>query len=323
MPLGSGRIIYLILALLLITPGCTLVEVNLISKPSPLTETELSGEGRAKVVLIGLSGLLVEEPISSPILPFGGSESPLARLTEELDKAAEDDEVKGIVLKINSPGGTTSASDLIYHQLRRHAEKTGQKVVACLMGLAASGGYYVSLAADRIVAIPTGITGSIGVISLKFDLAGLMAKHGVKAEAIKSGPHKDMWSLFRPSTEEERAIIKDLIQDQFERFKGLVRERRSGVGEKELIEATSGRVMPASRALELGLIDKLGYPEEAFEAVKELAGLKKARLVLYHRPGAHRPNLYAQTGADSGSGNNLMNLAGSPRLYYLWLPGVR
>ena len=317
----SSKLALSVLALLL--SSCTLVQVNLGPSRKPLTETTVMGQGRAKVVLIDISGVLLEDNLGEGFLPWSGGAGLLDRLAEELTLAEEDEDVEALLVRIDSPGGSVSASDLIYHQLEAHKAETGHKIVVCLMGLAASGGYYTALAGDRILAIPTATTGSIGVISLKLNLAGLMDRYGIQAETIKSGTHKDMWSLFRPADESEKAIMQSLIDDFFDRFKELVREKRSGMDPEQFKTAFDGRIMSAAQALELGLVDGLAYPEEAFDAAKKLAGVEEARLVAYHRPGARRSNIYAGTEGGRGSVSALPIPSPGPRLMYLWLPGVR
>ena len=305
--------------------ACTMVELNLGPKMAPLRERTIAGSGQAKVLLVEISGLMYESrtrPVGPPGTP---RENLLSRLAEELDRARKDSKVKALMIKINSPGGSVSTADIMYHQINRYRRETGVKVVASLMSVAASGAYYAALAADRIVALPTTLTGSIGVIALKLNLAGLMNRYGVKAEAVKSAPLKDMWSPFRPASEEERRIMKGLIDEYMERFRSVVRENRPGMTSRQLEQAGRAQIFTAAQALELGLIDKLAYPDEAFEMAKKLAGLEEARLVVYHRPGAHRANFYAQS-RPSGPGfmnPELLGLAMTPQLMYLWLPGLR
>jgi protease-4 len=320
---GSRVGLWLLTGLLVLgLSSCTLVKINLAPEQEPLKERVIQGQGPDKVALLHLSGILLEDRLRRGLLPWSGREGVLSRLAEELAKAAADEEVKAVLVMINSPGGSVAASDLVFHQLETHRQKTGQKVVACLMGVAASGGYYSALAADRITALPTSTTGSIGAVALRLDISGLMEKYGLEAEAVRSGPHKDMWSLFRPSTGEERAIMQSLIDEFSGRFKSLVKERRPGMDKGSLEKAFDGRIFTAGQALELGLIDELAYPDQAFERAKELAGLKEARLVLYHRPGAYRPNFYAASKAWPGAGPALTGLTRGPHFMYLWQPGL-
>ncbi|MBU2546937.1 MAG: signal peptide peptidase SppA [Proteobacteria bacterium] len=304
--------------------GCTLLELNMGPRLAPLEERIIAGSGPDKVLLIDISGILLESRTRSLGTPFSPRENLLARLTEELDRARKDVRVKALLLKINSPGGSVTAADLMAHQIESYCAQTGAKSVAVLMSTAASGGYYVALAADRIVAVPTSVTGSIGVISLRLDVAELLARYGVKTDAVKSAPLKDMWSPFRPVTEEERRIMQALIDDLFERFKNRVREKRPGMTGEQLDRAATARIFTASQALELGLIDQVGYPDEAFEIAFKMAGLPRASLVAYHRPGGYRPNVYAESPAVSESdAPDWLGLAATPQMMYLWLPGWR
>ena len=150
----------------------------------------------------------------------------LVRVREELEKAAQDRKLKAVVLKINSPGGTVTASDILYHELDDFRRRTKLPMVAVMMDVAASGGYYIALAADTIVAHPTSVTGSIGVIMVTVNADGLLQKIGVTAAAIKSGPYKDMGSPLRALTPEERAIFQSVIDDLVRAVRG--QGRRSG-----------------------------------------------------------------------------------------------
>ncbi|MEW6266442.1 MAG: signal peptide peptidase SppA [Thermodesulfobacteriota bacterium] len=303
--------------------ACATIELNLGPRIAPLRERTIAGTGEDKILMVSLDGLLMIGGGRQSQLPYGVRESLIERLAEELDRAAEDKRIKALLVRIDSPGGTVSASDVVHHQIKRYKERTGAKVTACLMGVAASGGYYAAVAADRVIALPTTITGSIGVISLKLNLAGLMVRHGVETETVKSAPLKDMWSPFRPATDDERRIMKDLIGDMYMRFRETVRTGRPNMTPEQLDRAANAQVFTAAQALALGLIDRIGYPEDALEEAKKAAGLKEARLVVYQRPGAYRPNIYAQS-EEYGrwlEAADLLALAASPQLMYLWLPG--
>ena len=167
------------LALLLVLAGCVTVKVSLFEEAEPLKEKTISGYGRDKVLLMDVHGMVVEVAPSASWACFKGVTTP-SRVKEELEKAAKDDHIKAVVLKINSPGGTVSAADVILHELQGlQGRAPAVPVVVCLEGLAASGGYYVAQAGDTIMAYPTCITGSIGVIAMKFNFRGLMDKVGV------------------------------------------------------------------------------------------------------------------------------------------------
>jgi protease-4 len=243
-------------------------------------------------------------------------------MAEELDRARGDPQVKALLIKINSPGGSAAVADMIYHQIWRYRQETGVKIVANLMEVGASGGYYIALTADYITALPTTLTGSIGVVSLRLDLSRLMDKVGVEAEAVTSGRLKDMWSPFRPSTDEERRIMQSIIDEGFQQFRSLLIERRPDMTPDQIERAATARIFSASQALELGLIDAIAYPDEAFEAAMKAAGLEKARLVAYHRPQSYRANIYSPAVRPAVSLSTALSLASAPRLMYLWLPGL-
>src|SRR5581483_11145343 len=219
-----------------------------------------------------LSGLISDET-TRPLLSLG-QEAPrvpmLVRVREELKKAEKDERVRAIVLRINSPGGTVTASDIVYRELMDFKRRTRRPVIAVMMDLAASGGYYVALAADTIVAHPTTVTGSIGTIMISVNAEGLMQKLGLAANAVKSAERKDMGSPFRQMLPEERAIFQSVIDDLYRQFVAKVVERR------KLPEATArslgdGRVYTAEQALAHKLVDRIGYMPDAIDLAKRAA----------------------------------------------------
>lgn len=300
--------------------GCSVISLDLTPRVRPLQETTIEGTGRDKILLVELSGVLAEEPLitleARPPVPL------LARVREELQKAAEDDRVRAVVLRINSPGGTVTASDIVYHEISRFKARRKVPVVASILDVGASGGYYVALAADRIVAHPTTITGSIGVLMLNVNSGGLLEKIGVSANYVKSGAHKDMGSPFRGLTPDERAIFQEIIDRLYARFVELIaRERR--LEEARVRTIADGRVYTASEALALGLVDRIGYLEDAIALAREAAGLTEARVVTYHRPRQYRATVYsgADPPAPATSVADLARLVTSgPRFLYLWWP---
>ncbi len=305
----------LVFPFLLILAGCTLVEVNLFPRERPLKEVTLMGEGEARVVLVDVSGFLSTSRGSS-LLGITSRPSIVERVRRVLDRAAKDSRVKGLLLRINSPGGTVTAADILYHEISTEARRHKWPVVACLMEVAASGGYYVALSADRVVAHPTTVTGAVGVIALKLDIQGLLRKVGVRVEVYKSGAEKDTWFPFRPSTPEEERHIQEMIQAFSGRFFRLVEERRH-LSESSMAQVKTGRVFPASLALKLGLVDKTGYMEDAFSLVRKLAGLKKARLVAYLPPGKAQANVYS---GPLPSARGWLDLLTTGEAAYLWVP---
>jgi protease-4 len=297
------------LGLLLAAAGCVTVKVNLFEEGKPLKEQVVSGYGRDKILLLDITGLMVESSRPGLLSLLGATTSP-ARVKEMLDKARRDDRIKAVVLRLNSPGGTVSAADMIFHELRRFKEERRVPVVACCLGLTASGGYYAAQAADEIIAHPTTITGSIGVVAMKFNLKGLMDKVGVAPDTVKSGTFKDFWSPFKPASEEERRLMQGIIDEFHRRFVTVVAQGRR-LSPKEVQNLADGRVFTGPQALEVKLVDRLGYLEDAVAAAQKRAGLESARVVLYHRPDSHRPTIYSLAPELAGE------LAG-PQFFYLW-----
>jgi len=256
-------------------------------------------------------------------------ENPVSLFKEKLDKAAGDPRVKAVVVRINSPGGSVTASDLMYGELRAFRQRSGKPVIACLLDVGASGGYYVACAADRIYAHPTTVTGSIGVILITPEFSGTMEKLGVRAHIFKSGPLKDAGSMFRPMTDEDRSLLSGMIMEMYDRFLDVVRQSRPQLSEDHLRALADGRVFLGPEAKDQGLIDEVGTLEDALAAAKSAAGLGRQRVLVvqYARPLAHRPNVYARTD-DAPAQVNLINIelpewlrSASPQFLYLWAPG--
>jgi len=295
---------------LVLLAGCITVKVDLFEEAKPLKEKVISGAGRDKILLVDISGIIVES--RSRVSSLLGPATTPGRVKEELDKAAKDKRIKALVLRINSPGGTVSASDIIHHELLAFKKETGIPVVACLMGLATSGGYYLAQAGDVIVAHPTGITGSIGVIAMKLNLKGLMDKVGVEGEIVKSGQWKDFWSPFRPATPEEKKMMQEVINSYYQGFVAVVVQGRK-MSPEQVRKVADGRIYTTTQAKDLGLVDSLGYLEDAIKVAQKQAGLDQARVVRYHRPDSYRPNIYSQLPD--------LSMAVTPQFLYFWMPG--
>jgi protease-4 len=312
-----------IFASLLMLSGC--ITVNLPPGPGPLMEKEISGSGSAKVLMLDVSGVIS----STEGEGFYPIPSQVARLKEALLKAGADPGVKAILLRINSPGGTVTASDMIYHELRLFKQKRNIPIVASIMDVGASGGYYVAMAADKIVAHPSSVTGSLGVIMVTMNAQGLLEKIGVQAAAITSGPRKDMGSPFRAMTDEERAIFQNVINGFYEQFLTVIRDGRKNLSADTIRKLADGRIYSGEQAKTAGLIDGIGYLEDAVDLARREAGLTDARLVVYQQPGEYRHNVYSRLlgPSDGGAWNALTNFdlmalvrSGTPQFMYLWMP---
>jgi protease-4 len=318
----------LLLVVTLTTSGCVIPVggFGFLEGPRPLEETVVEGEGRDKILLMDVTGVITDEP-SKRAFGLVEEESTLGRVQSELKKAREDDRVKALVVHINSPGGGVTASDQIYSEIVRWKKEKGVPVVASLGDLAASGGYYVACAADRIVAYPTAVTGSIGVIMMGLNLEGLLAKIGVKNQTFKAGEYKDMLSPLRGATPEERRIIQTILDSMRARFVAVVKESRPRLDQGRFKEVTDGRILTATQALEAGLVDDVADLREALADAKQAAQLERAKVIVYARPPETRENIYSRAPAGPVQVNvlpvDLAGLAGSgPRFMYLWAPGV-
>lgn len=317
---GAARLAAAVLALL--GAGCITVELP-VGGRGELQETVVAGERGPKLLLLDVGGVLTEEEQSGSF-GLGGRESSVARLREQLDRAGEDDEIRGVLLRIDSPGGTVTASDILYREVLRFKEKSELPVVAACMGMCASGGYYLAMAADRVWAHPTAVTGSIGVIFTGVSLAGLMEKIGVEDQTLTSGSFKDAGSPLRRMTDAERAQLQSVIDDFHARFLEVVAAGRPQLSAEDLKRLADGRVFSARQAQAAGLVDELGYLEEVVDDLEQRAGIEESRVVAYHRPRERRENLYSVSVAGASRARSraaaLSALGREPGFFYLWWP---
>jgi protease-4 len=314
----------LALASLIALSGCSLVTLDFQPKIRPLEEQAVEGKGSSKILLLDLSGVLSDDVPGFSITTPPPRVPLLARVREELRKAEADERVKALIVRINSPGGTITASDILYHEILAFKARKKVPVIAAIMDVGASGGYYAALAADTIVVNPTTITGSIGVVMVTVNAQGLLEKIGVAPLAIKSGPMKDAGSPVRSLTDPERAVFQGIIDDMHGRFVGLIAQSRK-MPEDRVRGFADGRVYTAEQALKLGLVDRVGYLEDVVALAKERAGLDEAKVIMYHRPKEYRSNVYSLTPPPSTAESTLAQFVaalggGGPRFLYLWWP---
>ncbi len=266
-----------------------------LPETEPLEEKVLEGTGKPKILLIDLDGVISFKE-ERDLLGMGTRPSKVAFFREALLKAEEDPRISGVIVRINSPGGSVAASDAIYHEIMSFREKKKIPVHAFIMELGASGGYFVASAADRIVASPTAITGSIGVIAMKLNIERLLSKIGVSEETYKSAPKKDFWSPFRPSTPEEKRMFQDIIDKLYARFLEVVyASRKKVLTEKEVRTLADGRVLVSGEALKAGLIDGVAYLDEEIAQMKKDLHIERARVVTYVRPKTYKSNIYSES----------------------------
>lgn len=239
----------------------------------------------------------------------------------QLKAAREDRRVRGVIIRVNSPGGTISASDQIYKEIQKYREEVKKPVVAFMQGVAASGGYYTSVACDKIVAEPTTLTGSIGVISGWFVVRELLEeKLGILPVTVKSGQKKDWPSSFREPTTEELTYMQDkLITPAYERFLQIVAEgRKESLTPEEVRRLSDGSIYGAQEALEDKLIDEIGYLDRAVEMVKSMAGIDEAEVVEYRKPFSLADFLSYRSASLPKLDRNMLYELGTPQVLYLW-----
>jgi protease IV len=325
------KLIVFILAIsCLVFSGCAFTNVSLLPSTKPLEEQVLEGQGKPKILLVDLDG-----PISfkeeTDGLKLRKLPSKVAFFREALRKAEADLDIAGVIVRINSPGGTVAASDTIYHEIMSFKQRKKIPVHAYIMEIGASGGFYVASASDRIIASPTAVTGSIGVIGMRFNVEGLLGKIGVSEETYKSGPKKDFWSPFRSSTEDEKKMLQDIIDKLYARFVEVVyANRRKVLTEQEVKALADGRIFTAGGAFEAKLIDQVAYLDETVDSMKRALNIEQARVISYARPQTFKTNIYSESSEVSSGGPQIINLIainaeGLPffsgvQFMYLWNP---
>jgi protease-4 len=261
-------IILIVLFSLSLAAGIYLVISSTFSKSQAFT----SGGGLMK----GPNTIAVVDIDSA--ISFGGSgNNPFGQVSgmkqwiAQLKSVEEDPNVRAVILRINSPGGTVAATQEIYEQIKR-LKKNGKKVVVSMGDITASGGYYIACAADFIIANPGTLTGSIGVIMSGMDLSGIFQKYGIGYNVIKSGKFKDSLAFYRQMTAEEKALLQTVIMDSFNQFFNAVLEGRK-MSEKDLAKIADGRIFTGQQALAAGLVDELGDFQHAVDKAAELSGI--------------------------------------------------
>ena len=320
----AGLLVLLLLGVAL--SGCA--NINLVPtynapfKEQVVDKAKSGSSASAKVLIINIAGTIDD-------LPKGGllSQAPslLDSVLMQLKKAEKDPQVKTVLLKINTPGGGVTASDILYHELVAFKARTGKKLYIQMMDVAASGGYYIAMAGDHIQAHPSTVTGSVGVISVSADLSGLMDKVGVGVNVYKTGANKDMGSPFRTSNESDQQLFQGLVEEMASRFYEVVQDNRK-LSDEAMEAVKTARIYTGVSAKQAGLVDSLGYLSSATQDACELAGEKNCQVVTYRYQNnsnatAYSPSMAAQLNSPEMSLikapalNNALNL--KPGIYYL------
>lgn len=272
-----------------------------------------SSKGKGEVAWIKVRGVIAQDNTSGPFSTPSGASA----IAKKIREAGADKNVKAIVIDINSPGGTVASVQNIYSEILN--AKKNKKVVALFRDVAASGGFYIAMAADKIVAEPGTITGSVGVIMQASNVEGLFDKIGVKVTPITSGKYKDIGSAYRPMSDAEKALLQDMVDDTYTQFFAAVKAGRPGVAADVLSEYTDGRIFTGQRAYNLGFIDKLGGEEDALKLAGELAGIKDPKIIS-SRSDSFRDFLFSVSSSmDEKSIIKQLESMATPSVAYLWV----
>ena len=248
------------------------------------TETVVlkGGNSSKKIAHIDVEGVITSAVSGG----FGSTRNMVEELKKKLRRAQDDPKISAILLRVNSPGGEVTASDVIYEAVKQVRDV--KPVVVFMDSVAASGGYYIACGASEIVATPTTITGSIGVIMQTPGAAKLLDKVGVEMRTFKSGAFKDTGSMSREMREDEKLYLQEFVDESYERFLGIVADARDLDADDIRVGVADGRIFSGTKAETLGLVDLVGYIEDAYDRTRELGGTPDAPVVRYDS----MPNLF-------------------------------
>ncbi len=323
----------------LFLPGCIIIPITGFSPELREVTLRPGGWFAPRVLMIDVDGAISMSGGGG----LFGSTNTVAEIDEQLKLVEKDSSIKSVVLKVNSPGGGVTASDILYRRISKFREKSKKPVYVSMTDIGASGAYYISMAANKVYACPTTITGSIGVIAIFPEGESLLNKIGVQFAVVKSGQFKDMGSLFRHMKPEEQEILQKLVTSMYDRFVEVVSKGRPNLATDKIKELADGRVYTAQQAYSDGLIDGLAYPDEVIDKAEEAAGISHAKVIAYRRFGTGAASIYAQASAGEANARgswlqnlakpaptstnvNLINLGGDPTrgydsyFQYLWIP---
>jgi protease IV len=305
------------------------VDVQMPSAPDPgpmvpvVVRGSQGGQAAPRVALVDVDGLLLNQNLTGL---YSVGENPVAAFREKLQAAACDPRVRAVVLRINSPGGGVTASDILAEELRRFRVEAGKPVVGCLMDLATGGAYYLAVGCDRIVAHPTTITAGVGSVANFFNLEDAMGALSIRTEPIKAGEMVDMGNFTTRMPEESRRLLQEMANGFRDRFFARVVQRRPGLTAQDRKTIGDGRVVAAPQALALHLVDRLGYVDDAIAEAEGLAGALGSEVVLFERSGYPARSIYAITPNVPLQGELVpfsypgLDRSKLPTFLYLWQP---
>jgi len=278
------------------------------SRPETYREKIIQpGPERNKIAVINISGMIDDRQWST--------------FKRQIDMTRADDNVRGLIVRVSSPGGLISSSDRIYNELLRYRSDAQKPTLAFMEDIATSGGYYTALGCESIMAEPTAVTGSIGAVMYHFAIEELLEqKLGITPTVIKSGERKDWPGVFKELTDEQQQYIEDkLITPFHERFVEVLEQGRETLDMEQALALSDGSIFNAQEAMDKELIDSIGYLDDAVEVIMEMAEIEDARVVEYRRPFAFGDIFFA--GAEGVTlTRTLLHELAEPRLMYLWSP---
>lgn len=279
------------------------------------TEIHSQGSGGPKAVRIAFSGILTHQDNSSWL----GMMDPVDSLLRQIRAARQDPDVTAILLEVDSPGGGVTAADEVYQELMLFKKSREDRILTVLVqDMAASGGYYISLPADRIIAQPTAIVGSIGVLIQSLNISDLSQKIGIADTTIKSGKNKDMLNPFQPVNEEQVELLQQTVDAMYDRFLSLVEQHRP-IQKNDLKKLADGRIFTARQALNHKLVDGIGYWDDAVNQTAKLAGADDLLIVRYETKRSFLESLMGVRFTPPGL-QSLLTGSATPRRLFLWRP---
>jgi protease-4 len=269
-------------------------------------EVIAEGPRSTRIAVVSIEGIIDEQQARNVYL--------------QIKTARDDKTVKGLIIRVNSPGGTLSGSDQIHNEISKYRTETGKPVIAFMQGVAASGGYYSSVACEKIVAEPTTITGSIGVIMGYLVLQQLLEeKLGIQPVIVKAGEKKDWPNSFKAPTEEQLQYLQQRIIDPaYKRFTEVVNDGRKELTEEDVNRLADGSIYWADQALKEKLIDSIGYLDDAIREVKTMAKIEKAQVIEYHRSLTIADIFSAKAKAILQIDRKMLYELATPQVLYLW-----
>jgi protease-4 len=284
--------------------------------------------GCPKVALIDVDGLLLNQNLSGP---YSVGDNPVALFREKLDRIAADKSVCAVVLRINSPGGGATACDLMFQDLLAFRANTPMPVVACLLDVATGGAYLLASAADQVVATPTTITGGIGVIWNSYNLKAFLGLQSVAAQPVKAGVNADMGTVLTLMPEHVEKLLKTICNTMHQHFQARIKQARprvqqvATIGEDRDVDIFDGRILVGPQACQCGMVDQLGFLEDALAAARAAAHPAQARVVMYHRANDPALSPYAITPNYPIQASTLPSMPGPersrlPTFLFMWQP---